>query len=968
MTASLIRRLFLATFVVAVASLAAVQAATAGTYTVYGCHIYGQPTHDLGAYDYPHYNAWDDCAAGRELNSVAEVNTAYGYQEEGGWAANAPAGTTFRHVEVNAREQLYSAGGGSGLVSAGYVCWSRNYCNMNQGSAWLYENGTTNPMLGVGNAGNGQWGSYRNYQFNAGAGAGADVAHFGFFCGLFTAPGAPCTNYAGDKRWLKLSSFTFIVDDPYQPNAPSVGGTLGAGGWKRGVVDLGGTASDTGGGVSLTRFSLGSAAVTADFAHSCDRHPSGYNRLQACPTSQNYGFAVDTTRVADGAHPLQVWSIDASGAEGPRTTQTVYVDNTAPAAPTGVAVVGGDGWRSTRSFGVSWSNPGGQNAPIAAAHWQLCRTGGSCTTGTGAGINSTNVQVPDQSGDYTLRLRLEDAAGNSDAANLSDPVHLRYDSTPPGDAVTKQANGWIDAIEASDYPLPLDLAVGSVEPVSGIAGYSVTTDGSAPDATIEAPGRRPVYRITSLPEGVFTIKSRAVSGAGVPSVGFGTSSVKVDRTPPSTALEGAPDPAQWGRGDANLVVSAVDQAHLSGMTPAPAGAQAEDGGYVAYRLDGGPVQRVKGDRASLKVGDDGHHALTYYAVDFAGNVSPERTAEFKIDRTAPETVGFESQDPTDPRRLSVLVEDRLSGVASGQVAARASSGGSWTALPTTLSGNRLVARIDDGLPDGTYEYIVTVRDRAGNERTTDRRMDGSKMELHLPLRLGSQTTIAAATSPTKRCPSKGKQARTPNERCTAKQRLRGSVSLKVGFRKRAHVVGRVETTDHRAIPNAPIDVEAVDRIGGPVRTLGHTRASAGGEFTFTLPAGPSRTIRFVYQGDNIIKASAADARTRVPAAVRLEASRAFARNGDSVVFRGSLVSRPIPRGGKVVSLQARVPGGWRTFAGPKTDRRGRFSYRYKFTATTGLQRYAIRALVQRDASYSYENGVSKPVVVRVRGR
>jgi hypothetical protein len=936
--------------------------AAAGTYKVYGCHIYGQPTHDMGAYGYPHYNAWDDCAAGRELNSVAEVNQTYGYQEEGGWAAYAPAGTSFKHVEVNAREQLYNGGGGSGLVSAGYVCWSRSNCSLNSGGTWLYENGTSNPMLGVGNAGNGQWGSYRNYQFDAGLGQGVDVARLGFYCGLFTAPGSPCRNGAADKHWLKLSSFTFEVNDFYAPNAPTLAGALTGGGWKRGVVNLAGTASDVGGGVSLTRFSLAGAAVTADNWHSCDRHPSGFNRLQPCPSAQGFSFDVDTTKVADGAHPLQVWTTDPSGAEGPRTSQTVYVDNTAPAAPTAVKVTGGDGWRPGRSFAVTWANPGAQYAPISSAHWQLCRAGGSCTTGSGAGTVGTSIQVPDQPGDYSLRLWLEDAAGNTNAANVSDPVHLRYDPVPPGEARAAYGNGWINAVDAGDYPLPLDLAAGAAEPISGVAGYSVTTDGSAPDATIEAPGRRPVYRIASLPEGAITIKTRAVSGAGVASVGVGQTQLKVDKSPPAVAVTGAPEASRWVRDPVSLAITASDQPQLSGMAPASANSPVETGGHLGYQLDGGALQRVRGSDATVRVEADGRHLLTYYAVDFAGNRSAERTVEFKIDKTAPETVGFEGQDPTDPLRLSVLAEDRLSGVVGGELKVRPSAGGDWVALPTTLNGNRLIARVDDALPDGTYEYIATVRDDAGNERNTDRKLDGSKMELRLPVRLQSRARIAAATTDRKRCKARR------GKRCTTRPQLKAAIALKVRYRAHASVVGVVETTDARAIPNAAVEVQAANRTGGPFRTLGHTRASSTGRFTFRLPAGPSRIVRFVYEGDNLIKSSVAQARTLVPAPIRLRVSRPSVRNGESVVFGGRLVGHPIPSSGKVVFLQARVGRSWRTFANPQADRHGRFSYRYTFTATTGFRIYAIRARAARDTSYSYETGTSKPVKVRVQGR
>jgi hypothetical protein len=51
---------------------------------------------------------------------------------------------------------------------------------------------------------------------------------------------------------------------------------------------------------------------------------------------------------------------------GPRT---ITIDRTAPGA---LSVVGGDASRATNSFDVSWTNPTGQLAPIARAHYLIC--------------------------------------------------------------------------------------------------------------------------------------------------------------------------------------------------------------------------------------------------------------------------------------------------------------------------------------------------------------------------------------------------------------------------------------------------------------------------------------------------------------------------------------------------------------------------------------------------------------------
>lgn len=61
--------------------------------------------------------------------------------------------------------------------------------------------------------------------------------------------------------------------------------------------------------------------------------------------------------------------------------------------------------------------------------------------------------------------------------------------------------------------------------------------------------------------------------------------------------------------------------------------------------------------------------------------------------------------------------------------------------------------------------------------------------------------------------------------------------------------------------------------------------------------------------------------------MRLKVNRKRARNGQSVVFSGSLLGRPIPAVGKVVALQAKVRGKWRTFATPRARANGTFRSR-----------------------------------------
>ena len=105
----------------------------------------------------------------------------------------------------------------------------------------------------------------------------------------------------------------------------------------------------------------------------------------------------------------------------------VRVDNTAPGA-VAVGLDGGDGWRNTNDFDLSWTNtPEGDRAPISGAYTRICSSAGTaCSTKSHPGGNISslpNTAVPGP-GEWQLRLWRQDAAGNQEPANASVPVTL----------------------------------------------------------------------------------------------------------------------------------------------------------------------------------------------------------------------------------------------------------------------------------------------------------------------------------------------------------------------------------------------------------------------------------------------------------------------------------------------------------------------------------------------------------------
>jgi hypothetical protein len=342
----------------------------------------------------------------------------------------------------------------------------------------------------------------------------------------------------------------------------------------------------------------------------------------------------------------------------------------------------------------------------------------------------------------------------------------------------------------------------------------------------------------------------------------------------------------------------------------------------------------------------GEYTVRVWLEDAAGNQDPERASDpvaLRFDDEAP-TVLFEQPDRANPTRLTASVSDRGSGVAGASIEIRGEGERTWRTLDESLEGGTLVGTVDDlALPDGLYAVRALVHDRAGNERIGDRRRDGSRMQIRLPLRLASRIALA---------PHGGRRRPAP------------AIAVKA---RRTRVDGVLRTGPGEPVPSARVGVFERLRTGGAWTPVARLQADRLGRFSLAIPRGPSRSLRFTYAGTSLVKPSTGELRMLVPAASSIGVSRRSARNGQAVVFSGRLAGGHVPEGGKLIDLQAYYRGGWRTFATPRTDRSGRWSYRYRFGATAGRVRYRFRARIRREAAYPFELGYSRQVHVTVRG-
>jgi hypothetical protein len=797
-------------------------------------------------------------------------------------------------------------------------------------------------------------------------GAGFAAKHVGFFISCSDPTG--CHQAPGGDIRIRGRSFEFTLEDLVAPHIDTLSGSLVDSGWLSGTQSLEIGAVDVGGGIARAITSLG-ARPLLNASSECQKIEGRFVDLQPCPLADDWSWEVDTNQLDDGPARLDVQVQDIGGQSATEST-LVFIDNTAPSAPSSVTVDGHEGWRSENQFRIRWHGQA-LHAPIAQALVEICRwPSGPCEDTARYGGDSALVAVP-APGAFVVRIRLEDAAGNVGPASSSAEPILRFDNRRPGRARVDVPARWLGGKDLEAVEVVIGLENLAAEPASGIAGYSVSTGDVDPDPDIDLWGRSTRFGLESLPEGETPLRVRAVSGSAIASEEIGTGIVRIDRSAPLVELTGLRNDSGWLNRAVEAQILGSDQVDLSGMMPASSGQPLEDGAHIAIRLNDRATQKTRGAEAHVLVAEDGEHTLTYQAFDAAGNGSVEKEARFRIDATAP--VGeFRALDPRDPTAMRVDVGDATSGVADGWIEYLRVGDGDFRRLETALRDGVLTARLDDAsLAAGRYLLRAVIHDVAGNRAIVDRWADGSSAVLGLPLRLGAK--LEATGERSGRCrvarkPKAGRRRVEPVARTRCRTRKRQTRTLALGFGKRGRTAGRLTTDQGAPIAGAAVVVEGRPRSGGSFKQLGTARTDRAGRFAFRVPRGPSRTVRYRYAGTSTTRPATAELTTRVRAAARLKVDRRRLRNGQAVRFSGRLLGRPIPPAGKLVTLQAKVGGGWRTFATPRAGAGGRFTHRYRFTATTGTRRYAFRVLVAREGAYPYEAGTSRTVKVTVRGR
>lgn len=194
-----------------------------------------------------------------------------------------------------------------------------------------------------------------------------------------------------------------------------------------------------------------------------------------------------------------------------------------------------------------------------------------------------------------------------------------------------------------------------------------------------------------------------------------------------------------------------------------------------------------------------------------------------------------------------------------------------------------------------------------------------------------------------------------------------SGSATVDFDALPMLEGSLRGSDGTRLGGQRIAVLERRRGSSRMRRAATVRSARDGSFDYRPRSGPSRTIRFRFEGGERHRPADAVVDLTVRAISTIRASRKSARNGDSVRFDGRLRGGHVPPEGKLVQLEVFTRGRWRTFQVVRSDARGRWEHRYRFGGTRGRVRYPFRARVPRERAYPYAVGTSRTVRVVVNG-
>jgi hypothetical protein len=160
-------------------------------------------------------------------------------------------------------------------------------------------------------------------------------------------------------------------------------------------------------------------------------------------------------------------------------------------------------------------------------------------------------------------------------------------------------------------------------------------------------------------------------------------------------------------------------------------------------------------------------------------------------------------------------------------------------------------------------------------------------------------------------------------------------------------------------------------LGGPASAAinSSVRTALDGSFSYKVPKGPDRTLRFSYTAysNDPGPSATAIAAILIRPWIKLRIKPHRSSNGRTIYWTGTVTGGPYPRQGVTLDVQVQEGRSWKIFD-QVVARKGRFRYSYRFHATSGPTTYRFRVALPDSGSGSYPytpNGASNTVQVHV---
>jgi large repetitive protein len=378
----------------------------------------------------------------------------------------------------------------------------------------------------------------------------------------------------------------------------------------------------------------------------------------------------------EGTHEISYYSVDEAGNKEEVKTAEIKIDKTAPTTSSDAPETWvGDDVTVTLS-------PVDVYSGIAKTYYSI--NGSEYEEGTSVAIN--------QEGINEIAYYSVDAVGNKEEVKT---VEVKIDKTAPASS-SDEPKTWVKddvtvTLSAVDEHSGVEKTYYSINGLEYVEGTTVVVE----------------------QEGINEISYYSVDAVGNKEE-VNTVEVKVDKTAATTTSD---KPLTWVKDDVTVTLTAVDE--HSGV------------GKTYYSINGSEFA----EGTSFVVNQEGVNSISYYSVDIVGNKEEVKTAEVKVDKTAPKTADnapetWVKEDVT----VDLAATDDHSGVAKTYYSINGSDYTEGTSITIT----------EEGINGLSYYSVDQAGNKEGKQSTTvkiDKTAPAVSMNLKTEYELGSTLTL-----------------------------------------------------------------------------------------------------------------------------------------------------------------------------------------------------------------------------------